>query len=389
MLKFDLIPRFLPILVLAIGLAACSSEDEPGFTPPDNLRSAINYNNLSDTTAYASFFADTRGTKTVDLTTGNTQLAMINAVNEYIETTIESNKMLDSTVLKNQFANTNNAFTDPALNSSGVNLRAIFASSLPAAEAEKERKTLEAAFAAVATASQSVTATAAAGKAGKLGNYLVDANGIEWPALIQQSINGGVQLDYISNVLLSDKNLALDNSKVVSGKPYTELEHNWDLAYGLLTTNPVYGGQATATSSGESSLGASLWQYNKDDFSKIHLALLKGRAAIVNNDPATLKAQAAVLRPAMEKAVATAAIATLNAWKANPTSDSTRAHAIGEALGFIYSLRYAKANGADTAFSDGLLAALIYTTPNSFWGLTNAKVDAAITAIRTKFNITK
>lgn len=379
--------RFLALVVLQASVTACSNEDDLTFTPPANQRSAVDYTKLSDTTSYANFFRDNDGNKTVDLTPGSTQRLMLQAMNTDMETAIATGATLDSTVLKSRFANTNNAFTDAALNSSGVNLRSIFASSLPAAEAEKERKTLEAGFSAIATASQSVTATAAAGKPGKLGTYLVDAKGIEWAQIIQKSMIGGVQLDYISNVLLSDAKLVLDNSKVVSGKKYTELEHSWDQIFGLLTANPVYGGKATATSSGESFLGAYLWEYNKDDFPKIHMALLKGRAAIVNNDPTMLKAQAAILRPAMEKAIAGAALGYLGRWKTNATDDAARAHALGEALGHIYALRYAKVNGGTAAFSDGILLNLIYTTPNGFWGLTNTQIDAAATAIRTQFKL--
>ncbi|MGA0556448.1 DUF4856 domain-containing protein [Larkinella sp. VNQ87] len=388
MFKPRLLVRILPVIALVASLTACNDDDDDfEITPPENLRSKIDYSKLTDTTAYANFFADNKGTKTVDLTPGSTRLLMFRAINTYNGTAVGTGAKLDSTVLKNMFANTGNAFTDAALNTSGVNLRSVYASSLSATDAENERKRLEAGFGAVATASLSVSATAADGKAGKLGNYLVDAKGIEWAQVIQKSMIGGLQLDYISNVLLSDKNLALDNSKVVSGKPYTELEHNWDQIFGLLTANPVYGGKATATSSGESFMGSYLWEYNKEDFPKIHMALLKGRAAIVNNDPTTLKAQVAILRPAMEKAVAAAALGYLGKWKTNATNDAARAHAIGEGLGFIYSLRFAKLAGADAAFSDTILAGLT-SAPNGFWGLTNTKIDAAAAAIRTKFNIT-
>ncbi|GAB3914343.1 DUF4856 domain-containing protein [Larkinella knui] len=391
MFKTNLFFKVIPVVALAVSLTACNKDDDDNtLTLPPNSRTAVDYSKLTDTTTYANFFVDNSKVKTVDLTPSSTRLLMFRAINTYNGTAVGTGATLDSTVLKNMFANTGNAFTDAALNTSGVSLRSIFASSLPAADAEKERKTLEAAFPAIATASKSVTATASEGKAGKLvtgtSSYLVDAKGIEWGQIIQKSMIGGLQMDYINNVLLSDKNLALDNSKVVSGKSYTELEHNWDQIFGLLTANAAYGSKATATSSGESFLGSYIWEYNKDDFPKIYLALLKGRAAIVNNDPTTMKAQVAIIRPALEKAVANAALGYLAKWKTNATNDAARAHAMGEGLGFVYSLRYAKLAGADAAFSDALLAGLI-GAPNGFWGLTNAKIDAASAAIRTKFNI--
>ncbi|GAB3497484.1 DUF4856 domain-containing protein [Spirosoma knui] len=376
------------ILLVSAGLSSCIDEENPVIANTQ-LRRSVDYATLKDTTTYANFFVDDTGTKTVDLTTGSTRLAMFRAINTYNGTAVGTGATLDATVLKNMFANTSNPFSGTAntsLNTSGIQLRNVTASSLSATDAEKERTTIEAAFPAIATASKSVSATAAEGKAGKLGTYLVDEKGIEWGQIIQKSLIGAFQLDYIGNVLLSDKNLSSDNTTLVAGKKYTQLEQNWDEIYGIITANPIYGAKATATSSGESFIGSYLWEYNKEDFPKIYPALLKGRAAIVNNDQTTLKAQASIIRSAMEKAVAGAALGYLGKWKTG-TTDAARAHAMGEGLGFIYSLRYAKSYGADAAFSDGILNNLVYSAPNGFWGLTNAKIDAASAAIKTKFKI--
>lgn len=377
----------LPAVVFAAGLTSCNTEDTEDFVSPQ-LRTSVDYTKLTDTTTYANFFVDNTNKKTVDLTNGSNRLLQFRAINTYNGTAVGTGATLDSTVLKNMFANTSSPFsgTLSSLNTSGVDLRSATASSLAATDAEKERRTIEAGFGAIATASRSVSATAAEGKAGKLGTYLVDARGIEWGQIIQKGLIGGFQMDYISNVLLSDNNLGLDNSTLVAGKNYTKLEQNWDEIYGILTANPIYGAKATATSSGESFIGSYLWEYNKEDFPKIYPALLKGRAAIVNNDQATLKAQATLIRTAMERAVANAALGYLGKWKTG-TTDAARAHAIGEGLGFIYSLRFAKINGGDATFSDSILNNLINTAPNGFWGLTNAKIEAASAAIRTKFKI--
>ncbi|QHV94408.1 DUF4856 domain-containing protein [Spirosoma endbachense] len=379
---------FAPAIILVAGLASCDKKDNPDTVAPQ-LRKSIDYAKLSDTTTYANFFVDNAGAKTVDLSNGANRLLMFRAINTYNGTAVGTGATLDANVLKNMFANTSSPYsgTLASLNTSGVQLRSVTASSLAAADAEKERQTIEAGFTAIATASKSVSATASEGKAGKLGTYLVDEKGIEYGQIIQKGLIGAFQLDYISNVLLSDKSLAADNTTLVAGKKYTQLEQNWDEIYGILTANPIYGAKATATSSGESFIGSYIWEYNKEDFPKIHPALLKGRAAIVNNDATTLKAQVAILRAAMEKAVANAALGYLGKWKTAGTNTAAAAHAMGEGLGFIYSLRYAKLNGGDAAFSDGILTNLIYSAPNGFWGLTNAKIDAASTAIKTKFNI--
>ncbi|GAB4047429.1 DUF4856 domain-containing protein [Spirosoma litoris] len=387
MIKLNLRARFVWVLAFAVSLSACKDEENPTTVRPQ-LRKTVDYAKLTDTTTYANFFVDDAGVKTVDLTTGANRLLMFRAINTYNGTAVSTGATLDATVLKNMFSNTSNPFSgtaNAALNSSGVQLRNVTASSLSATDAEKERTTIEAGFPKIATASKFVTATASEGKAGKLGTYLVDEQGIEWAQIIQKGLIGAFQVDYIGNVLLSDKNLALDNTTLVAGKKYTALEQNWDEIYGIITANPVYGGKATTTSSGESFIGSYLWEYNKEDFTKVHKALLTGRAAIVNNDLTTLKTQADFIHKAMEKAIAGAALGYLGKWKTG-TTDAARAHAMGEGLGFIYSLRYATIAKADAAFSDAILAGLI-GAPNGFWGLTNAKIDAASTAIKTKFSI--
>jgi hypothetical protein len=151
--------------------------------------------------------------------------------------------------------------------------------------------------------------------------------------------------------------------------------------------NPVYLAGATdaARNSNESFIGSYLWEYNKASYAKIHPAFLKGRVAIVNKDNAELKTQATFIRTEMEKAIAAAALGYLGKWKSAAT-DAARAHAIGEGLGFIYSLRFCTINGADAAFSDGLLGGLV-GSPNGFWDLTNEKINAASDAITAKFKL--
>ena len=379
--------RIALVAALALVFTACKDEENPTTIRPQ-LRTTVDYAKLTDTTTYATFFTDKAGVKTVDLTNGNNRLLMFRAINTYIGTAVGAGATLDAVVLKNMFANTGSPFSgaaDAGLNTSAVQLRAVTASSLPAAEAEKERQTIEGGFTSIASASKSVTATASEGKAGKLDRYLVDEKGIEWGQIIQKALIGAFQVDYIGNVLLSDAKLSADNITLVAGKNHTQLEQNWDEAFGIMTTNPVYGGKATETSSGESFLGSYIWEYNRGDFSGIHKAFLTGRAAIVNNDMPKLKEQTTFIRSAMERAIANAALGYLGKWKTG-TTDAARAHAIGEGLGFIYSLRYAKLNKADVAFSDGVLASL-NSAPNGFWGLTNAKIDAASAAIKTKFGL--
>jgi Domain of unknown function (DUF4856) len=377
--------RFVTTALLAGVISSCNSED----TTTPQLRKTIDYAALTATTPYSSLFVDETGKTTVDLSNGNNRYKMFQAMNTYISSFISGNKQIDATVVKNMYGNIGNAFADSTkLNTSGVQLRNVTASSLPATEAEKVRTHIDTYITSVAEASKSVTAAAAKGKAGKLGTYLVDEKGIEPIQIIQKSLIGALQYDYIGNVLLT-KGLEADNSTLVAGKNYTQLEQNWDEAYGLLTLNPIFLNGSTDDKRGttEFALGSYIWEYNKSAYAQIYPAFLKGRAAIVNNDKTELKKQADFIKAAMEKAIAASAVGYLGPKYVAAQTDAARAHAIGEGLGFIYSLRFATINGADASFSDSILKALILDAPNGFWDLTPAKLSAASDAIKAKFKL--
>lgn len=385
-------PKLLLILAVC-GLASCDDDNET-----TNLRPSVDYTTLNPATAYADQFEDAEGNSTVDVAEGTTRLKMFQALNSYASSSVTANAHIDEAQLNKMFTNTGAPFTDipnlnivgEELNNTDVQLKNVVASSFATADAEAVRAKFEDWFTELEEASHAVEAEAGVGVAGKLMNgertYLVDADGIEIIQVIQKSLIGALQLDYIGNVLL-DEGLTADNSTLVSDQNYTQLEHNWDVAYGLLTANPIYLEGATDDQRGASEFGAGsyIWEYNKEHYADFFPAFLEGRAAIVNNDRTTLQENADFIRTQMEKAIANAALGYLGKWKTG-ANDGARAHAIGEGLGFIYSLRFAKMHGADAAFSDAIWNDLL-SGENGFWDLTASKVTAAETAIKTKFNI--
>ncbi|RXK49727.1 DUF4856 domain-containing protein [Aquirufa rosea] len=381
---------FISLFATVFGLFSCENSNDV----QPNLRSKIDYSKLTATTPYKQLFVDAKGDTTVDFTSGNTRLRMFMALNYYMGSAVRDNKALDANLMKAMYTNSASSFTDISslgviakdLNSSAFQLRNITASSKSNTEAEAARARIDALFLDMATISNSVGNTASKGAAGKLGTYLVDAKGIETAQIIQKSLIGALQIDYINNVLLNT-GLNANNYVVVEGKKYSALEHNWDEAYALLTLNPIYLAGSTDATRGtsESFLGSYIWEYNKANYANFHLAFLKGRAAIVNNDMTELKKQAAFIRSESEKAIASAAVGYLAKWKTS-TTDAARAHAIGEGLGFIYSLRYCNYYNIDAKFSDDILNALINST-NGFWDLTNDKINAASEVISTKFKL--
>lgn len=381
------------VSILALGISSCSDDDVvPPVVVPD-LRTKIDYTKITVTTPYKALFIDAKGDTTVDLTSGNNRYRMFQALNYYLGSAIRDTKALDATLMTNMYSGSGFVdvpslnITGAKLNTSGVQLRDKTASSKSTADAELARTTLEGRFTEMAAASKSVGTTASKGVAGKLGTYLVDAKGIEIAQIIQKGLIGALQLDYISNVLLV-KGLEADNKTLVTGTKYTALEHNWDEAFGILTLSPVYlaGSTDAVRGTAESFLGSYIWEYNKTNYAKIQPAFVKGRAAIVNNDATELKTQATFIRTEMERAIAQAAVGYLAKWNDATVTDAVRAHAMGEGLGFIYSLRYCSINGVDAAFSDSLLLALIGSA-NGFWDLTPLKITTASDAIKAKFKL--
>lgn len=384
-----LITPLIPLISVFFLIIGCDDSDEV-----PNLRSKIDYNTLAPETVYADAFIDEAGNPTVDLKEGNLRLKMFQALNYHSTSNVSAGTAIDETALLNMFSNTSNPFYDIStntisvsgaeLNASGIQLRNVVASSYEPADAEVVRDDIESYFTAIDAASQSLSTTASPGVAGKLGNYLVDARGLEVAQEIQKSLIGALQLDYIANVLL-DEGLKADNSKLVGDNNYTQLEHNWDVAYGLLTLNPIYLEGATDASRNTVEFGAGsyLWEYNKAAYNQIYPAFLKGRAAVVNNDREQFEALALLIRRELEIAIANAAIGYLNKWK-TATDDAARAHAIGEGVGFIYSLRFAKLHGIDAAYSEAILEDLIGSGAG-FWDLNAEKINAAIEAIEIRF----
>ncbi|TGE25923.1 DUF4856 domain-containing protein [Hymenobacter aquaticus] len=373
------------LAALAFGFTSCDNSDNEENAAPA-LRAKMDASTLTASSKYTESFKDASGQSTVDLTTSNQRLDMFSELNTYmakVAATTAPSKV-EAGVLRNYYTNSAAPFSVAALNTSGLQLRSATAASFSVTNAEAVRTYVDNNFAKLATASESVDKTASEGKAGRLGRYLVDDKGYEVNQIIQKALIGALLLDQIDNVLLNEQGLKANNSKVVDGKAYSELEHNWDLAYGYLTNNAIMTTDINATPR-ERFLASYLNEKNGPASPAVYMAFLKGRAAIVNNDAAGVQAQADLIRTELEETIALAAVSYLANWKAASALD-VKAHALGEGLGFIYSLRFCTKYGADAAFSDGVLNGLMAGSQGA-WSLTNAQADVAINAIKTKFKL--
>jgi hypothetical protein len=393
------------LLILAVFAVFSCSEDDDKIT---RFRPAFDYEQVDPVVdKYTHLFLDETGARTVDTVPGNIRYRMFQALNYESTSSVSQGVHIEADVLAAMFSNENDPFEDISsgsvqvvaseLNNADFNLYDAVASSQSSTDADAVRQDLLDWFEQIEEASHAFEREDATGSDGVSGiltsstgsKYLVDADGIELAQVIQKSLIGALQLDYIGNVLLSD-GLNANNTRLVEGKNYTALEHNWDLAYSMLTLNPIYLANSTdgVRGTAEFGLGSYVWEYNKANYANIYPAFLQGRAAIVNNDLSEVKKQAKFLRTEFEKAIANAALGYLGKYKSNTgtasTDDAVRAHAIGEGIGFIYALRFATIHEADAEFSDAILDDLLV---DGFWGLDGLKINAAEEAIKEKFNL--
>ena len=375
--------------ICAVLFASCK-KDETTPTPTNPVVEKVPYSSLSSTTNYFETFKGADGKTTVDFSGQTTRIKMLKDIDAYMKKGLT--QTLDAQVLKNMFENKNGAFTTQGLNeATDKTIVSKTAQSFSAADADAERQRFYGYFTAIANASANFSQKAEAGKAGLLdGKYLVNEKGFEYGQFVQKGLIGAMMLDQISNIYFGTEKQAADNKTTVTGKNYTQLEHHWDEAYGYLTSNEVYPKKDPADNTKwlESYLGSYARQVNFPAGPEaIYMALLKGRAAIVNNDMTTRDAQIATLRSSFEKAIATIAISYLNKTK-TATSDGAKFHSLSEGFGFVYSLRFAHNAKINKAKSDELQNILTSKT-NGFWELNNSDIDNVRDQIATAFGIDK
>jgi hypothetical protein len=198
---------------------------------------------------------------------------------------------------------------------------------------------------------------------GTKGPYLMDALGHEYTQKIEKGLMSAVFASQITvNYLgtLSDD----DNTTIVSGKNYTDMQHHWDEAYGYFTSSVNF-----PTSGGDRFWGeySTTVEPHIQSASKISEAFRTGRAAIDALDYTVRDAQIVVIRNEMEKLQAAAAIHYLNSAKSYISLNTSRNHVLSEAYSFLDGMRYG------------------YNAINAT-GMTSSEIDQALGFVGTDFN---
>ncbi|MDB2606759.1 DUF4856 domain-containing protein [Zobellia sp.] len=254
---------------------------------------------------------------------------------------------------------------------------------------------------------------AEAGIAGQLADgdrtRYVNAKGLEYNQLFAKGLIGALMTDqalnnYLSTAVLDEGSSRDDNDAgtVLEGESYTNMEHKWDEAYGY-----VYGLNADATDpnadlGADSFLNEYIGKLEEDaDFTGIADAIFQafklGRAAIVAGDYDVRDAQAEIIREKISEVIAVRGIYYLQQAKVTLSAETTNYgsafHALSEAYGFIYSLRFTRVPGTGEAYfskegSEGLIEKLMGDGDNGLWNITADTIDEISEEIAVEFNFT-
>jgi hypothetical protein len=376
------------------------------------ISSCSNDENVSQNPAYtvpATYTFDRNSTTTVDFSGQSSRLLMLEEMGNIIKTAATNGTTVNVSVLSNMYSNTNNAFANAALNTSGKQLKDKTAASkdyfqLFLGGGTTTEKVAVQSFFETQLSLANTASLGAASSSGVAGVYLdgtskrlFSANGLEPQQVLLKGMMGACFMDQIVNNYLSKNKLEEGTSKinnsnkiVEDSKNYTTMEHTWDEAYGY-----IYGVDGTKFWS------SYIDQVNADvDFNTvkadISLAFRAGRAAIMANDYAERDAQADIIKAKLALVPAVRAVFYLQEGKGKLTTDkgAKAFHALSEAYGFIMSLRYTNKPGSNNPYFtkaevDAMLATMTSGT-NGLWDIDTlgAKLDSLSLQIATKFSFT-
>lgn len=306
-------PACLMLLALALSIVSCKNDDD--MQPSYEIPATYDFENVS----YS----------------GQTQrLAMMTEIKSYMATARTAGTVLDAARLQAMYANDAANAQWAGTYEASKQLRS---KTFPAAQSD-----FDALFDALATASQS-SVPGSEGQAGvvqsadKSKQYLLGANGLDHAQVIEKGLMGATFYYQATSVYMGDEKMNVDNETVTPGEG-TEMEHHWDEAFGYFGV-PV---DFPANKDGMAYWGS--YSNTVDPVigsnKKLMNALIKGRAAISNNDLDTRDEAIDEARAAWELISVGAAIHYLNLGLSNFDDMALRAHALSEGIGFIYALQF-------------------------------------------------
>lgn len=312
----------------------------------------------------------------------------------------------------------NNDFSDSELNASDKSLRSKTAASKDyfsanASESAIIKATLEGFISSqVNEVFPNKMVVASPGVAGQVADgdktRYVNQYGLEYNQAFAKSLLGALMTDqmlnhYLSYAILDEGSNRINNDNNITeeGKSYTTMEHKWDEAYGYLYGNSQDPTNPNLTiGEDDAFLNEYVGQVSKDpDFSSIATdifdAFKLGRTAIAAKNYEVRDSQIAIIQKNVSKVIAVRGIFYLQNGKNKIENGNVQGafHALSEAYGFVYSLRFTRNPETNTPLFtrsevDALLAQLINPADNGFWAITPETLESISEAVAAKFDFT-
>ena len=183
-------------------------------------------------------------------------------------------------------------------------------------------------------------------------SYLIGEDGLDHAQIIEKGLMGALLYYQATSVYFGSDRMDVDNETVEPGKG-TDMEHHWDEAFGYLGVPIDF---PTSTD------GLAFWgnYSNKRDAvltcnPAIMDAMLKGRAAISNDDLEARDEAIAEARDIWELIAVGSALHYLNSGMDNFDDKALSLHGLSEAIGFVYSLKFNEAKTITNTQIDDLL----------------------------------
>jgi hypothetical protein len=351
-------------LTFSLALSACSKKgtDDPKPNPNDyTIPTTYNFEN-------------------VDISGMKDRRKMLDKMIDYAQTARTTGTALDAQKLKNMYSNKESPFDDIELNTSDKKIKSkMFDDDKNLVEDYIDK--LVAASKSATAGSQGVAGVVTSKDGTKL--YLLDANGMDYTELIEKTVMGACFYYQATAVNLSEELIgdAVDNTTVKPGNG-TPMEHSWDEVFGYFGIPKTF--SPTTKDSDTDFWGEYALKVDPKlgSVTKIMNALLKGRAAISNNDMAGKKEAIPVVRDEWEKVSAASAIMNINKAKASMDDQAVKSKALSEAIGFIRALKYNPTKKITQAQIDealGYIGTNLYT-------VTAANLDQAKNLISSVYN---
>ncbi len=398
--------NFKPTLLFALAIStllfSCSDDDSVS-DPSSQINNPVTY------------IFERNGQTTISFSGQTTRILMAEEIIDAMK-----DETFTAEALNNMFAHVEGAnnFSDPDLNASDKSVRGKTAASSDFfSNNATDQALIRADFESwIQTQVDEVyprwNEAASAGVAGQIADAsstrYITSQGLEMNQLFNKSLIGALMVDqilnnYISSNVLDNFETANDEETLVDGKNYTDMEHDWDEAYGYAF------GTAQDLSDPRPTIGDDDSFLNKyigrveedDDFAgitdDIYQAYKLGRAAIVAKDYETRNEQAEILRELISKVIGIRAVYYLQQGK-NALDQETPDfgggfHDLSEGYGFIYSLQFTREPGTGLPYFskaevDVMLTDLLDDGENGLWDVSSQTLDDLSNQIAEAFDFT-